>query len=280
MLPKVLGAGFLAYLCAVACQATDQGSAVNPQKVTSSTSPLISAASGNDLAMVQEVIDKHTDLNAEDGEGKTALHWAAELNEEDIVRVLLKAHANPNIKDKLGDTPLTLAYSGKYSRPIVLTLLDAGADLHYTKAGDWSLAHVAICDIVNADVLKKMLEKGLDARGSDVDNSDPNHPTKGNPYIFDAASNGSPATVRALLEHGANPNAKSLANTYPVFVAASKGVAMLKVLVEYGVDVNKKDPQGHTLLAFLEAEIKGADAFVYPNGKAEIGYLKAHGAHK
>lgn len=66
-------------------------------------------------------------VNHADHWGKTALHFAAELGTEDIVRSLLKHNADPDPKDQENETPLFLASkNGRVS--IVRLLLEAGAN--------------------------------------------------------------------------------------------------------------------------------------------------------
>ncbi len=67
--------------------------------------------------------------NLTDTNGKTALSWATELGSEEMVNVLLKAGAYPNVKDSAGLTPLmyaTLVGNGR----ILSTLIQAGADVN------------------------------------------------------------------------------------------------------------------------------------------------------
>src|SRR5690242_7396654 len=108
--------GVAIYSCLIGCQHAVQVASSNPN-VAGDASALIRAAANRDEATVQKELDNHIDVNAQDGEGKTALHWASELNDVNLVRILLKAGANPNIKDRFSNTPLTLA-ADKYQRDI------------------------------------------------------------------------------------------------------------------------------------------------------------------
>ena len=49
--------------------------------------------------MVEDLINADADINAADNSGKTALHWAAAVNNVDAVNVLLVHGANRDAQD-------------------------------------------------------------------------------------------------------------------------------------------------------------------------------------
>lgn len=49
--------------------------------------------------MVEDLINADADINASDNSGKTALHWAAAVNNVDAVNVLLMHGANRDAQD-------------------------------------------------------------------------------------------------------------------------------------------------------------------------------------
>lgn len=59
--------------------------------------------------MVEELITCHADVNAVDELGKSALHWAAAVNNVDATIALLKNGANKDMQDLKEETPLFLA---------------------------------------------------------------------------------------------------------------------------------------------------------------------------
>jgi hypothetical protein len=64
-----------------------------------------------------ELIASGADVNAQDDQGKTALHWAVIIDNENICRTLVAAGADVNIPDKNDMTPLML--SNYYIRGIL-----------------------------------------------------------------------------------------------------------------------------------------------------------------
>src|SRR5262249_21908694 len=106
---------FLAALLAAGC-------------VAAAPSPLIEAIKSGQRASAVDMADKKSaDVNPQEADGSTALLWAANLNDADLVARLLKAGANPKVKNKLGSTPLSEACFNA-NTPMIKALLDAGAD--------------------------------------------------------------------------------------------------------------------------------------------------------
>ena len=73
------------------------------------TTPLILAARLAIEGMVEELIGEQADINASDETGKSALHWAASVNNVDAVNILLAHGANRDAQDTKDETPLFLA---------------------------------------------------------------------------------------------------------------------------------------------------------------------------
>uniref|UniRef100_A0AAQ4PW40 Neurogenic locus notch homolog protein 1 n=1 Tax=Gasterosteus aculeatus aculeatus TaxID=481459 RepID=A0AAQ4PW40_GASAC len=85
------------------------------------TTPLILAARLAVEGMVEELINCHADVNAIDDFGKSALHWAAAVNNVEAVIVLLKNSANKDMQNNKEETPLFLAArEGSYETAKVL----------------------------------------------------------------------------------------------------------------------------------------------------------------
>nr|XP_032815029.1 neurogenic locus notch homolog protein 1-like isoform X2 [Petromyzon marinus] len=73
------------------------------------TTPLILAARLAVEGMAEELINCHADVNKVDDLGKSALHWAAAVNNVEATLVLLKNGANKDMQDNKEETPLFLA---------------------------------------------------------------------------------------------------------------------------------------------------------------------------
>ena len=76
------------------------------------SAPVADAAQAGDRDAVKALLKQAADVNAAQGDGMTALHWAAMKNDADMAQVLLYAGANAKAMTRIGNyTPLLLAMS-------------------------------------------------------------------------------------------------------------------------------------------------------------------------
>jgi ankyrin repeat protein len=72
---------------------------------------LVSLVSTGLVALVQQKLDEEWDPNVRNEDGISPILKAAERNDLEMVRVLLKAGASVDVSDIVGDTPLRQAES-------------------------------------------------------------------------------------------------------------------------------------------------------------------------
>src|SRR5689334_24670599 len=95
---------------------------------------LADAAMNGDRAVVKSLLQQHVDVNTPQGDGTTALHWAAFRDDLDMVKMLLAAGANAKAATREGAiTPLLMACTNG-NTSIIDLLLKAGADANTTNA--------------------------------------------------------------------------------------------------------------------------------------------------
>jgi len=76
--------------------------------IRDATPLLLTVITKQPIEIVQQVLEKSLDLvNQKNFVEKTALHYAAELNKLDVAQLLVRAGANPNVKNKNGATPFS-----------------------------------------------------------------------------------------------------------------------------------------------------------------------------
>ena len=156
------------------------------------------AAMQADVAAVRALIVAGEDVNAAQGDGMTALHWAARRGETDMVRMLIAAGANVRATTRLGNyTPLLVASETGHAAAIEL-LVAAGADIKGTTAGGVTPLMLASAS-GQVDAVKALL-----ARGADVNAAEP---TRGETALMFAAANRRVDVVRALIAAKADVNA-------------------------------------------------------------------------
>ncbi len=91
------------------------------------TTPLMIAASENDVDTILKLVTEGIDVNEEDVEGSTALHWAVYNGNIDAANLLLEHGADPNTVDMYEGTPLMSTVFNEDIEMAVL-LLRYGAD--------------------------------------------------------------------------------------------------------------------------------------------------------
>src|SRR5262249_10530822 len=91
-------------------------------------SPLADAAEQGNITLVKSLLQQHADVNAAQGDGMTALHWAAMRDDATLAQILIGAKANLDPMTRLGNyTPLYLAAKNGNAN-VAEVLLKAGAD--------------------------------------------------------------------------------------------------------------------------------------------------------
>lgn len=158
------------------------------------------AAMRGDRADVIALIKQGTDVNAPQGDGVTALHWAARRGDAELVTALVGAGANARATTRFGAyTPLHLA-AERGAAAIVHSLLAAGAVADAkTSTGATPLMFAAAAG--DTATMKALLDKGADVNAKEADRLQ-------TPLIFAAASDRLEA-VKLLIARGADPNAAS-----------------------------------------------------------------------
>src|SRR6516162_848030 len=86
------------------------------------------AAMHGDKGTVRDLLKQAVDVNAAQGDGMTALHWAALNGDAELAQMLLYAGASVKATTRLGGyTPLFMASKAGNSA-VIDVLLNAGAD--------------------------------------------------------------------------------------------------------------------------------------------------------
>ena len=132
-------------------------------------SDIADAAQAKNAAAVKDLLKKGADVNAAQGDGMTALHWAALNGDADVAQMLLYAGANVGAKTRIGGyTPLHLAAQvGNAS--VIAPLVAAGAQVGAaTATGATALMQAAHSG--SADSARILLENGADPNAKETAN--------------------------------------------------------------------------------------------------------------
>lgn len=86
-------------------QHIEAGTDINVKDQMSGSTPLITAATFGHEAIVKALIDAKANLNLKNNEGSTALHAAAFFCNIEVVQMLIDAGADKTLKNNFGATP-------------------------------------------------------------------------------------------------------------------------------------------------------------------------------
>src|SRR5437867_4217380 len=89
--------------------------------VTANEARVADAAMRGDAAAVRALLREGADVNIAEGDGMTALHFAAEHGDPEVAALLLESGANPRAETRIGHhTPLHIAARGGYAAVVRL----------------------------------------------------------------------------------------------------------------------------------------------------------------
>jgi ankyrin repeat protein len=153
------------------------------------------AAMRRDIASLRSQLGAGADVNAAQGDGMTALHWAARHDDLEIATLLMRSKAKLNASTRIGAyTPLHVAAEAASAR-VTKALLDAGADPKSTTSTGVTALHLAAMG-GSAQAIKTLLDHGADVNATE--------PAWQQTPLMIAAAHGRTDAVRALLKGGAD----------------------------------------------------------------------------
>lgn len=196
------------------------------------TEPLVRAAQQDDLDELSSLLASHKNVNVRDpATNSTALEFAVQHGNREMVQVLLWAKADVNAKNGSGQTVLMLL-TENVTPDIVWDLINAGAKVHLKdNDGDTALSEAA--RINNTEALKVLLDAGARVSTTNDDGETP---------LMIASDRGLVNNVRALLRAGADVNTKSKEGKTALNFARDNGEgAVIRLLISYGA-VETIDP--------------------------------------
>ena len=160
-----------------------------------SRAPIADAAQSKDTATVRKLIKEGGDVNAAQGDGMTALHYAALNGDADLAQMLLYAGANVGAKTRIGGyTPLHLAAQVGNAN-VIAPLVAAGSQVSsLTATGATALMHAAHSG--NADAVRILIENGADPNVKETAN--------GQSALMFAAAADRVDVVKLLIARGAD----------------------------------------------------------------------------
>jgi ankyrin repeat protein len=160
-----------------------------------SESSVADAAKARDIAAVRALLKQGADVNAAQGDGMTALHWAATQGDPSLAQMLLSAGANVRATTRLGGLTALHMASQAGQAQVAAVLIASGADPNLaTTTGATSLMLAARSGSV--DTATRLVETGADINRAES--------AFGQTALMVAAGLDRADVVRLLLSRGAD----------------------------------------------------------------------------
>ena len=195
-----------------------------------SRAPLADAAEKMDRARIRTLLAQRVDVNAQQADGMTALHWAAYRDELELARQLVRAGANVKAANRYGVTPLSLACTNGDGGMVAL-FITAGVDVNAALPGGETPLMTA-SRTGNLAAVKALIN-----HGAKVDAKDDR---RGQTALMWAAAEGHAPIVQALIDADADFKARVPSGLSPLMFAVREGRAdVVRVLLKAGADVNE-----------------------------------------
>ena len=220
---------------AVAACSLAMAAASSATAVAKAHPELIQAVKAGDHATVRALLERGADATAPQGDGATALHWAAHRDDAESARLLIGAGGRASAADDHGVTPLSLACLNG-SAAMVELLLESGADPNAARStGETPIMTAA--RVGNVDVVRMLLARGADVTATER--------TRGQTALMLAVAENHTAVARVLLETGGGATTRSTNEFTPLLFAAQQGsVDIARLLLAAGADVDESAPDG------------------------------------
>jgi ankyrin repeat protein/Zn-dependent protease with chaperone function len=131
--------------------------------------PLINAVIDGDIEQLSGLLVAGGDIDHQDSDGWTALHWAVQTSFTEGIEILIESGADPNLEDSYGMVPLmTAARDGNVET--VQMLLESGADINYQDYDGWTPLIYAVSN-ERVEIVQGLLDAGADAELTDYEDS-------------------------------------------------------------------------------------------------------------
>ena len=212
------------------------GGGTEAQERMSQRTALHFAAESGNMEVVRMLLDAKANANAQDRTGKTPVTIAAERGRAEALKALLAAGGNPNSRDQVEGSPLLWA-SGLGGPETVEVLLAAGADPNVQDVNGMTPLMWA-AGVGKPETVALLLGKGADPQKVDR--------LTGESALMRAVRTGKPETVRLLLDRKPDLEAKNTLGMTAFLMACAyaNDQAKIQMLIDAGADKSAKDQRG------------------------------------
>jgi len=211
----------------------DEGQNPNIQTKISYYTPLMFACINNDVNLVKLLLKYKADPNIKNSSGSTSFMFACHNGNIEIIKLLLKKYKNINDRNYVTSfTPLYIAIINPsidgYNKDITKLLLKSGADPNIKYIDDNTVLMAIYFNQKNSvDIIKLLLKYGAKINTKNkLGNS---------ALMISVGLYNNLKTTKLLLKNGADPNIKNIKGETPLMMAYRKeNIKMQKLLLKYG----------------------------------------------
>ncbi|CAH0054474.1 unnamed protein product [Clonostachys solani] len=219
-----------------------KGDKMNPKELETPSeegyTPLLAAIERRCANIVSLLLEAGANCNAEDNQGRRALHHATAEGDESIVLLLIKGGADFNAQDKQGRRALHYATT-KGHDSIAFLLIRSGADCNAQDKQGRRALHYAAAEGYDS-IASLLIEGGADHNAQDEE---------GRRALHDASAQGNATIVSLLLNYKADCNAEDNEGRRALHDASTQGQsAIVTLLFKNGAMVNPRDKDRKTPL--------------------------------
>ncbi|XP_053378880.1 serine/threonine-protein phosphatase 6 regulatory ankyrin repeat subunit B-like [Mercenaria mercenaria] len=199
---------------------------------------------------VQTIVDAGADMNKQNIDGKTPIHFAAKSKNERLIQRFLKADADPNIQDEDGNTALHYAFTKGCCAKSVLSLINAGVDVNKQNANGNTALHLAGLSVEseNIEIIELLVHAGADVNKQNNKGDTPLH--------IAISSVPEDENIQALINLGADINKQNADGNTPLHMAILNqytSFGALKFLLEGSSAVFTKNNDGYDPIQLINS---------------------------
>ena len=192
--------------------------------------------------IIRTILDHGGDVNITNKQKQTVLLLACKTRNLDIITVILKDGADPNIADDDGDTCLHNAVKIGCSKEVLQAIIERSTDVNISNKNNQTTLLLA-CKMRNTEATNVLLNAGANPNFVDI---------YGNTCLHHALRvHSNKETLQALIYHGVDVNVTNKSNQTALLLASKmKNTEAINELLNVGANTNSVDTSGDTCLLY------------------------------
>ncbi len=221
-------AALISVVVTLACSAAPALAQVGPSSSEAAAlTGLHAAAHGGDAAQIEKLAAAKADPNGKAGHGRTPVHVATFARQRDALKALAKAGANLNLLENDRYDGVTIA-SVADDEETLRVLLELGASAKQITSRYDGTALIAAAHLGHDGVVRQLIKAG-----APLDHVNNLHWTAViESIVLGDGGRRHQATLKALIDAGANLNLKDRTGTTPLQLARARGYTDMVKLLE------------------------------------------------